>query len=107
MQKQEFDQSNAPFTHPGMVFSRATDQVSADLNGDIAILNLRTKNYFGVAGVGAFIWQKLETPTDFASLTQAVVDEFDVERGQCSTEVSKFLQELNASGLLNTHQRGY
>ena len=101
MQKQKLEQHNAIFADPGTLFSRATDQVSADLNGDMAILNLQTKTYFGLAGVGAFIWQGLEVPTDFASLAQVVVAEFNVEERQCRVDLAIFIEKLYSLGLLN------
>lgn len=94
------DERKALFADPATLFSRATDQVSADLNGDMAILNLHTKTYFGLAGVGAFIWQQLEVPTEFASLTQGVVAEFEIEPAQCSADVAFFLEKLTSLGLL-------
>ena len=103
MEIPELSQDDAMFADPGALFSRATDQVSADLNGDMAILNLQTKTYFGLAGVGAFIWQKLETPTDFASLTQAVVDEFDVEVEQCRLDITNFLEKLASIQIIKIH----
>ena len=90
------------FADPLTLFSRATDQVSADLNGDLAILNLKTKTYFGLADVGAFIWQQLETPTNFAGLTQAVETEFEVKAEQCCSDVMALLAKLSSLGLLNT-----
>lgn len=89
----------------GTLFSKATEQVSVDLNGDMAILNLNTKTYFGLADVGAFIWQKLDSPTDLAKLTQAVVDEFEVESEQCRADVTVFLENLASLGLLKISAR--
>ena len=94
------DTRKALFADPEMLYSRATDQVSADLNGDMAILNLQTKTYFGVAGVGAFIWRKLEIPTNFQRLTQAVAAEFEVGSAQCDADVTEFLEKLASLGLL-------
>ena len=94
------DARKALFADPETLYSRATDQVSADLNGDMAILNLQTKTYFGVAEVGALIWRKLEVPTDFASLTQAVTAEFEVGSAQCDADVTRFLEKLASLGLI-------
>ena len=94
------DARKALLADPGTLYSRATDQVSADLNGDMAILNLETKTYFGLAGVSAFIWQKLEQPTHLAQLTQAIQDEFEVEEMQCKADAAIFLNKLDSLGLL-------
>ena len=95
------DARKALFAHPETLYTRATHQVSADLNGDMAILNLQTKTYYGLAGVGAFIWRKLEVPTDYASLTQAVMEEFEIDRTQCRLDVASFLEKLDSIALLN------
>jgi hypothetical protein len=94
------DERAAMLADPDTLFSRATDQVSADLNGDMAILNLQTKTYFGLTGVGAFIWQKLEKPTDIAALTQAIAEQFQVEQAQCAVDAAAFLDKLASLGLL-------
>lgn len=91
------------FAEPETLFSKATDQVSANLDGDIAILNLQSKTYFGLTGVGAFIWDKLEVPTNFADLTQAVVDEFEVDPARCGDDLIKFLERLASLSLLEVH----
>lgn len=96
----ETDSRKALFADPDTLFSRSTDQVSADLNGDMAILNLQTKTYFGLAEVGAFIWQQLEVPTSLVNLTQSVVAEFEVEPSSCSADVTVFLGKLASLGLL-------
>ena len=106
MTKSGTENLEAMFSDPDTLFSRATDQVSADLNGDMAILNLKTKTYFGLASVGAFIWQKLETPMDFASLTQAVLDEYEVEMAPCCSDVTALLEKLTSIGLLKISSRG-
>jgi len=93
-------------TQPDTIFSKATDQISADMNGDVAILNLQTKAFFGVAGVAAFIWHQLDEPTDFEKLVTAVVNEFEVEPAQCIPDIAAFLTKLIALGLLNTHANG-
>ena len=80
--------------------SRASGQLSCDLNGEIAILNLDSKLYFGVADVAVFIWRLLEAPTDIVSVKRAVMQEFDVSAEQCSLDVDQFLSDLNDAGLL-------
>ena len=96
----DINAQKAMFADPETLYSQETDQVAADMNGDIAILNLHTKTYFGVAGAGAFIWRKLEIPTNFGDLTQAIVAEFDVGPAQCEADVTKFLEKLASLGLL-------
>ena len=94
------DERKALFIDPDTLFSRATDQVSADLSGDMAILNLQSKTYFGLTGVGAFIWQKLEIPTTFLDLCRAVEYEFEVSLSQCEADIDPFISRLAELGLI-------
>lgn len=89
------------FTKPDLQLLRASDQLSCDLNGEIAILSLGTKLYFGLTEVGATIWQALETPQDFQSIVAIVSTEYDVSPDQCRADVSAFLQALHERGLLS------
>ena len=76
------------------------DQLSCELNGEIAILNLKSKLYFGLTDVGAFIWQLLESRTDMATLAHAVTAEFAIDAARCAADVEAFLEDLNRAGLL-------
>ena len=93
------------FAESGVLLSRVTDQLSCELNGEIAILNLKSKLYFGLTDVGAFIWTLLEAPTDKAALRQAVAEEFDVDAVQCAADVESFLQDLDKAGLLQIERQ--
>ena len=51
----------------GMISESSTvvatkDQVSADLSGEAAILNLKSSTYFGLNTVGASIWKLIQEP---------------------------------------------
>ena len=91
---------------PNTLISRIPDQLSVELDGEIAILNLKSKLYFGLTDVGAFIWNLLETPIDLAALAQAVSERFDVETAQASADAESFLAELDGAGLLQIARQG-
>lgn len=91
------------FADPATLISRIPDQLSVELDGEIAILNLKSKLYFGVTDVGAFIWNLLETPTTLPALAQAVSDQFDVEPAQAATDAEAFLNRLSQAGLVRVN----
>ena len=90
---------------PNTLISRIPDQLSVELDGEIAILNLKSKLYFGLTDVGAFIWNLLETPIDLAALAQAVSAQFDVETAQAAADAESFLAELDGAGLLQDESK--
>ena len=75
-------------------------QVSADLAGEAAILNLDSGVYYGLNKVGAFIWNKIQMPTRVGDIYDAVFDEFEVEWEQCRNDVDHLLQKLANEGLI-------
>ena len=75
--------------------------MSVELDGEITILNLKSKLYFGLADVGAFIWNLLETPTNIGDLALAVAAEFDVDLTSCASDIERFLNALAQARLLH------
>jgi len=76
------------------------DQVSADLSGEAAILNLKTSTYFGLNTVGASIWKLIREPKTISQIRDAIVQEYDVEPDRCEHDILELLQELSKHGLI-------
>ncbi len=88
-----------------MISQRSTivvtkDQVSADLSGEAAILNLKTSIYFGLNTVGASIWKLIQEPKKVSEIRDAIVEEYDVEPDRCENDILELLQELSEHGLI-------
>ena len=77
------------------------EQVSCDLAGEAAILNLKNSAYYGLDEVGARIWNLIEQPTAVSAVRDAIVDEYDVDAEQCERDVIKLLHKLAAEGLVD------
>jgi Coenzyme PQQ synthesis protein D (PqqD) len=76
------------------------DQVSCDLAGEAAILNLKNSVYYGLDPVGARIWNLIQTPTAVAAVRDAIVKEYDVEPERCERDLLDLLQKLEVEGLI-------
>lgn len=76
------------------------NQISADLSGEIAILNLQNGVYYGLDPIGAFIWKHIEKPIAVAEVCQQVLAEYDVEPERCQQDVLALLNELLSQGLV-------
>jgi Coenzyme PQQ synthesis protein D (PqqD) len=79
---------------------QSKEQVSCNLNGEVAILNLRSTLYFGLDEVGAYIWQELSEPRRISELCTAVLERFDVDETRCHADVFEFLAKLEQTGLI-------
>ena len=79
------------------------DQVSCDLDGEAAILNLKNGTYFGLDPIGAFIWKQLLQPRPVSSIAAAMLEHYDVEPERCRNDLLALLRQLDERGLLEIH----
>ena len=78
----------------------SNDQVSCDLAGERAILNLADGVYYGLDPIGARIWNLLAEPRSVHDLCGAVMAEYDVGEEECERDVMALLEELRSKGLI-------
>ena len=76
------------------------DQVSCDLAGEAAILNLKNGVYYGLDSVGARIWNLVQEPRAVAEIQNAITNEYDVEPERCARDLVDLLEKLLAEGLI-------
>lgn len=77
------------------------DQVSCDLAGEAAILNLKNSVYYGLDPVGARIWNLIQTPTTVGAVRDAIVQEYDVDAERCERDLLDLLDKLASEGLID------
>jgi hypothetical protein len=78
------------------------DQVSCDLGGEAAILNLRTGRYYSLDPVGAEVWKLVGQPRTVADVRDAILDSFEVEPERCELDLFQLFDKLAAEGLIET-----
>jgi hypothetical protein len=76
------------------------DQVSADLSGEAAILNLKSGIYYGLDSVGARIWNLIQEARTVNEIRDALLQEYDVEPERCEEDLLALLGELLSKGLI-------
>ena len=76
------------------------DQVSADLAGEAAILNLKSGVYYGLNAVGARIWSLIQEPKTVEDIRDTILNEYDVEPERCERDLLALLERLAAEGLI-------
>ena len=79
---------------------KSPNQVSCNLDGEVAILNLKSSLYFGLDAVGVAVWDKLSEPRQVSQICQVITDQFDVSEQRCQADVIVLLSELNKAGLI-------
>jgi hypothetical protein len=84
----------------GSVVVGAKDQVSCDLNGEAAILNLNDGMYYGLNEVGARIWTLLNEPITVSRIRDQIEREYDVDSDRCEKDLVTLLSQLQDAGLI-------
>lgn len=75
-------------------------QVSSDLGGEVAILDLEAGTYYGLDEVGNRIWSLIQRPTSVGEVRYALLNEYEVEPERCARDLISLLQSLADAGLV-------
>ena len=70
------------------------EQVSCDLGGEAAILNLKNGIYYGLDPVGARVWNLIQQPRTLAELREILVAEYDVDAARVESDIRHLLTQL-------------
>jgi hypothetical protein len=90
----------------GAVVVVAKDQVSCDLKGQAAILNLNDGMYYGLNEVGARIWSLLSEPITVGLIRDQLEREYDVDGDRCEKDLVTLLSQLQDAGLIEVKNEG-
>lgn len=79
---------------------RTEGMMTAPVDNEIVILNMKGNNYISLDAIGRRIWELLETPVAVADLCQQLMTEFEATEEQIAADVLPFLTELEREGLV-------
>jgi hypothetical protein len=86
------DLDSVPVRHSGAV--------EAEVDGQRVLMSPVDYSYFGLAGTGAIVWDRLDGSVSLGELADALAAEFNTDVDQVRREVSEFVDALTAAGLL-------
>jgi hypothetical protein len=78
----------------------AEDQVSSDLGGEVAILDLKVGVYYGLDEVGARVWELIQEPRAVGDVRDILLKEYDVAPERCERDLFALLERLAERGLV-------
>jgi hypothetical protein len=76
------------------------DQLATQFSGDTVLMSLQTGRYYGMRAAAGRIWDLLRGPRTVASVCEALLEEYSVDRDRCEREVLAFLGDLATEDLL-------
>jgi hypothetical protein len=78
----------------------AKQQVSCDLQGEAAILNIQNGTYYGLDSIGTHVWTLIQQPRRVREIRDSVIQEYEVDADRCQNDVLILLRRLLAEGLI-------
>jgi hypothetical protein len=76
------------------------EQVSTDLGGEAAILNLKNGVYYGLDSVAARIWDLIHQPRSFRELRDILLGEYAIDVQRLESDLRNLLNQLADQGLV-------
>ena len=86
-------------------FIRSRSVVARVVGGETLIVPIRGKvgdlaSIYSFNGTGTLIWKLLESPKTINQLAEGVVREYEIEPAQAERDVTSFVSEMKAVGLI-------
>lgn len=82
-------------------FVASRDQLSCDIGGETAILNLSTGIYYGLDPVATRVWNSIQQPATLAELENILVNEYDVDKTRAAADLRDLLEKLASARLID------
>ena len=86
---------------PETCIARNPDLVAAPVGDELVMLSVELGKYYALNEGAAAVWQGLEQPVTVEKLCAALQERFDVSPEECRRDVSGYLEELDAKGLIH------
>ena len=81
---------------------RHPDMVAVEMGQDLVMMSIQKSAYYGLSGVGPFIWEQMAEPVTVATLCQRILAEYDVAEATCQADVLRFIEVLIEQGSART-----
>lgn len=82
------------------LYQRNPQAMASELEGNLILLNLEDGQYYDIGGAGTVLWGWLEEPHSAEQLVTRLTGSFDVDAETAARDVTAFLTELEAQGLV-------
>jgi hypothetical protein len=96
--------SNMPNTENEISLSSVVvcseENLACDLQGEAVLLNLKSGTYFGLNAMGTRIWELIQKPAKVSDVYQHLLNEYEVDPGECQEELLSFLGQLRTNDLI-------
>lgn len=79
---------------------RDPDIIATDMDGETVMMSIEQGQYYGLSGIGPFLWGLLVDPRSIEQLCAQVLRKFDVDEATCQADIMSFVGDLLDKGVL-------
>ena len=79
---------------------RSKDILANNVGNDTVMMSVEKGKYYGTNTTGSYIWKTLENPMAFGELCAKLAADFNIDREQCVTEITPFIEQLKAENII-------
>lgn len=83
------------------VVIRQNELPTAEISGEVVMMNLEKGKYFALDSVGSRIWELMENKQVVEDIISILLDEYDIDAQTCQEHVLEFMNKLYTEGLLD------
>lgn len=91
--------------HTNSIVSKSKEHLSSSIDSETVLLSISKNNYYGMGPIASHIWKLLEHPIHVHDLIHILLQEYEVEHYECTSDVISFLQDLKNEDLINIHDQ--
>ena len=81
-------------------FVRTDKIISADMDGDTALMSVDNGAYYGLGTVETAIWNALAEPLTVIELVEKLCQRFEVTAAKCELDIQPFMQDMLTNKLI-------
>jgi len=85
-------------------FVQTEGNLVSNMNDEKVMMSISTGKYYNLGRVGGRIWEIMEQPTTIQNIVVKLIEEFEVEREACESQVTTFVLHLLNEGLLKSEK---
>ncbi len=73
---------------------RNQELFTTEIDDELVMMDVDQGYYFGLNETAKFIWELLDRPTPYQQVIYTLISRYQVEEGQCVTDMDLFIQDM-------------
>ncbi|RLL42776.1 lasso peptide biosynthesis PqqD family chaperone [Oceanobacillus piezotolerans] len=82
------------------VYSQVEGNIVSDMDGEKVMLSIQNGKYYNLGEIGGEIWDQIKQPKGMEEIVEYLQTQYDVSKEECTEQVTAFLEQLLAEGLI-------